>query len=70
MKIVYTRYYCDICGGETDFPRFIHIKRKIFKINMWGVNYDCVCEGCMNSIGDTIKLLKGVKHGSTDKAIQ
>lgn len=36
MKITNTKFYCDICGNELDFPRFIHIKRKIYKMNIWG----------------------------------
>ena len=57
MKITYTKYYCDICGKEMDYPRFIYIKRKIFKINIWGYRYDFVCGDCVKSVTDHIREL-------------
>lgn len=58
MKITYTKYYCDICGKEMDYPRFIHIKHKIFNINVWGDRYDFVCGDCTKSIEEHIRELR------------
>lgn len=56
--MVSTKYYCDICGKETDFPRFINIKRKVFKMNIWGIRYDDVCEDCVKSVSNHIRELR------------
>lgn len=58
MKIVYTKYYCDICNREMDFPRFIHIKRKIFNINIWNDKYEFVCGDCVRSVEEHIRDIR------------
>lgn len=58
MKITYTKYYCDICNREMDFPRYIHIKRKIFNVNIWGDRYDFVCGDCVRSVTEYIRGIR------------
>lgn len=58
MKITYTKYYCDICRREMDFPRSIYIKRKIFKLDIWYEKYDHVCEDCIKSVEEHIRDIR------------
>ena len=64
--MVSTKYYCDICGEEMDFPRFIYIKRKVFSIDIWGNKYDDVCANCVKSVADHIRNIRR-EHANTDK---
>ena len=58
MKITSTKFYCDICGKELNFPRYIYIKRKIYKINITGYRYEDVCKDCTELVVNYIRELK------------
>ena len=58
MKITYTKYYCDICNREMNCPRFIDIKRKIFKIDIWHDKYEFVCGDCVRSVDEHIRDIR------------
>lgn len=57
MRITHCEYYCDICGKKIDYPRYIHLRPKTFRLCLWGADYD-LCEECFNSVEKYIRSMK------------
>lgn len=62
------KYFCDICGSETNKRINVHIEAKWVYGNLADVNYEC-CQNCYNELLQILNYIKSDNTGSKAKKL-